>query len=87
MKRTMSSNRGSVSGKTITALVIFILFLLFLLQNSADVDISFLFWKVTMSRTVLLFGSLFVGCVIGILVGWEIFGRRKGQTDTPRNES
>ncbi len=69
--------KGVVSAKAVTAMVIFILFLLFLLQNSSDVDIRFLFWKVTMSRILLLLGSLVVGSVIGILIGWEWFGRNK----------
>jgi putative membrane protein len=72
-----SNNKGVASGKTVFALVIFILFLLFLLQNAADVDIRFLFWKITMSRILLLLGSLTTGTVIGVLVGWEWFGRNK----------
>ena len=75
--KNSASDKGAVSARAVTAMVIFILFLLFLLQNASDVNIRFLFWKVTMSRVLLLIGSLVVGCIIGILIGWEWFGRRK----------
>lgn len=68
-------NKGKASLTTIAAVVLITLFILFLLQNSTTVDISFLFWRLTMSRIILLFGSLAVGVILGLLAGWEIFGR------------
>jgi putative membrane protein len=70
-------DRGALRPKTIIAIVVVSVFLLFVIQNSADVDIRFLFWKLTVSRVLLLSGSLGVGVLIGFLIGWDHFGKRK----------
>ena len=62
--------------KTVTILVIVFLFAIFVLQNSAVVDIQFLFWRIAMSKVLILLISLAIGCLLGILIGWEIFGRK-----------
>ena len=74
--KTLRTEHGKISPPAIAAIVLIFLFLLFLVQNSATVDISFLFWKLTMSRVILLFGSLAIGVIIGFLAGWEIFGKK-----------
>lgn len=53
----------------------FILFLaglvvLFVVQNIAVVEISFMFWTISMSRALLIFFLL----AIGILIGWLLHG-------------
>lgn len=79
MQKPIRRRHGGADLKTIAAVVMAALFLLFLFQNSADVDIRFLFWKVTMSRILLLLGCLAIGLFIGLLIGWGSSGRnRKG---------
>lgn len=75
MIRFVETSAGKTSFKPIVVIVIVLLFASFLLQNMAIVDINFLFWKITMSRVLLLLGSLVIGCLIGLLLGWEIFGK------------
>lgn len=74
---------GFVSIKTLVILVVGALFGVFVLQNSATVDIQFLLWRATMSRVVMLFAALAVGFLIGILAGWEVFGKKKERGKTP----
>jgi uncharacterized integral membrane protein len=42
--------------------------LLFILQNVAAVDVNFLFWTVSMSRSLLILLTL----AIGFLLGWFV---------------
>lgn len=86
LKSCQLESIGKTSATTIIALIIFIVFLLFLLQNVTTVDIRFLIWKVSMSRVFLLLGSLIVGCIIGILIGWELF-RKKGRSDKTESDT
>jgi len=58
------------------SLVLVFLFAMFLMQNSSVVEIRLLFWKVTLSRYLLLIGSAMAGLLTGILISWEIFGKR-----------
>jgi uncharacterized integral membrane protein len=53
-------------------LVLVVLLSIFFLQNTEIVEIQFLFWHLTVSRVILLLGSLAVGFVIGVLVTFEI---------------
>lgn len=39
--------------------------IMFIVQNVAIVDISFLFWRTSMSSAVLVFLSLVIGCAFG----------------------
>lgn len=68
---------GIMNVRTVIVIVLICLFALFLLQNSADVDIRFLFWKLTMPRVILLILAGLAGCAVGVLVGWEIFGKKR----------
>jgi len=69
-------NKGMVSIRTVVVLVLVFLFAMFLMQNSSVVEIRLLFWKVTLSRYLLLIGSAMAGLLTGILISWEIFGKR-----------
>jgi len=55
-------------------LVLIILFgilaVIFTLQNIAVVEVSFLFWSISMSRALLIFFLL----IIGFIVGWFLHG-------------
>ncbi|MFQ5441319.1 MAG: lipopolysaccharide assembly protein LapA domain-containing protein [Thermodesulfobacteriota bacterium] len=73
------SNEGGIRFGTAVVLVIAALFLIFILQNSAIVDIYLLVWKITVSRSVLLIGSLLTGFVIGLLTCLEILKRRSNR--------
>ncbi|HLC19106.1 MAG TPA: LapA family protein [Thermodesulfobacteriota bacterium] len=70
--------------KTFVVLSIIFLFAVFVLQNSAVVEIKLLFWKLTMSRVLLLIGSLAAGFLVGLILGWEIFGKKK-KTEITKN--
>jgi uncharacterized integral membrane protein len=52
--------------KLIFSLVLTGLVILFVTQNVAVVEIRFMFWQVSMSRSLLIFLLL----LIGIMVGW-----------------
>lgn len=67
-----------MSVRAVVVLVIIFFFAVFLFQNSAVVDIEFLFWKLSMSRVLLLAASLGAGAVVGFILGWEAFGKKKG---------
>ncbi len=54
--------------KKIISLVLAALTILFILQNIAVINISFLFWTFFISRSVLIFLVLLVGIVIGWLL-------------------
>jgi len=43
---------------------------IFIIQNTAVVDIRFLFWTLSMSRLLLFFFLL----VIGVILGWLLHG-------------
>ena len=51
-------------------LVLLLLVVIFIVQNAAVVDIQFLFWKISMSRSLMIFFVL----AIGIVIGWLTAG-------------
>ena len=69
--------KGAAGPKTIIALVFLSIFAVFILQNTEVVDIRFFFWKVSLSRVILLLGSLFIGVLAGLLIGWEMTSKNK----------
>lgn len=52
--------------KLIVSLVIACLIIVFMLQNSVVVEVQFLFWTLSMSRSLLVI----VFVAVGMLVGW-----------------
>jgi len=50
--------------------VLLLLVVIFIIQNATVVDIQLLFWKVSMSRSLMIFLVL----AIGIVIGWMIAG-------------
>ena len=54
--------------KTILAIVVASLVVVFSLQNSEVTDVKFLIWKLSMSRVLIILGSFAVGVLVGILV-------------------
>lgn len=57
--------------KTILALVIAGLIVVFALQNSEVTDINFFLWKISMSRVLIILGSFSIGVIVGILVSMK----------------
>lgn len=54
--------------KTILAIVFAGVIVVFSLQNSDMTEVKFLFWKLSMSRVLIILGSFGVGVLVGILV-------------------
>jgi uncharacterized integral membrane protein len=52
--------------KLVLILILASLAVIFLTQNVAVVEVSFLFWSISMSRALLIFFTL----VIGFIIGW-----------------
>ena len=55
--------------KGIVFVILVIIMVLFVLQNTQVVDVQLLAWKVTMSRALMLLGTFVLGMVAGWLVG------------------
>jgi uncharacterized integral membrane protein len=56
--------------KSIVWAVIAALVLIFIIQNVGAVDINLLFWKISMSRSLLILFTI----VIGMIAGWFLKG-------------
>ena len=57
--------------------VLVILVIIFVLQNTEVVTVEFLAWRVSMSRALVLFGTLAIGIIAGGLLKFP--GRKKGK--------
>lgn len=55
--------------KNIVLIVLIGLFLIILLQNIQVVSVRFLFWKISMSRIILLTLIMIIGFIAGFLAG------------------
>jgi len=55
-------------GKTIIFVILSVLILVFVIQNTQVVETRFLVWTISMSRSLLLLGTFFMGIVAGWLV-------------------
>ena len=66
--------------KHIALIIIGILFVVFIAQNSQLAELRFLFWSVYISRVFILLGTFFLGMLLGIVV---VKSRRK----TPKKVS
>ncbi len=73
-------DRGPASqgyGKLIAAAVVAIIILIFILQNTRDLQFSFLFWDFTWPAWLMLVITLLIGFVIGFLVSALLRRRKK----------
>ena len=68
--------------KTYLAVIISIIFLclLFILQNTEQVQVAFLFWTISLSRAFILLVTLLLGISIGIIAA---IGKQKGKNTPP----
>jgi uncharacterized integral membrane protein len=62
-----------MSGKGIVILILSLLLVLFILQNTGMVSIKLLFWSLLMSRSILVFWFFFMGFILGYI----LFAARK----------
>lgn len=60
------------NAKLTISLVLMLILVIFIIQNTAVMEFRFLIWTVSMSRALMLFASL----GIGILAGWFLHGYR-----------
>lgn len=76
MNRCLDSS-GVVGPKSVLAIIVLVIFTVFILQNTEVVQISFFFWRLSLSRVVLLFGALLIGVLVGLFIGWETGSSKK----------
>ena len=55
--------------KNILLLVLTTLVIILVLQNTQVVEVQFFFWKMSMSRALMLFGTFLIGLIAGWLLG------------------
>jgi putative membrane protein len=55
--------------KTIIILILIVLLAIILIQNTQVVIVQLFFWKLSMSRIILISLSMIVGLLIGFLIG------------------
>jgi lipopolysaccharide assembly protein A len=66
-----------MNAKLILAIILAVTAAVFILQNVTSVDLTFLFWTLSMSRALLLFLVL----SLGFILGWLLHGRVKKAAD------
>jgi uncharacterized integral membrane protein len=54
--------------KLIIGLVLLVLLLIFIVQNAVVVELHFLLWTLSMSRSLIILFTLFIGVVLGWLL-------------------
>jgi len=54
--------------KTILILIFAAIIVIFSLQNAEITDVKFLFWKLSISRVLVILGSFAIGIFLGILI-------------------
>tara|TARA_R110001592_G_scaffold72678_15_gene221914 strand:- start:3556 stop:3726 length:171 start_codon:yes stop_codon:yes gene_type:complete len=50
------------------ALLCAIIIMVFSLQNATVIDVQFLFWKLSLSRVLVILGSFIIGILFGVLI-------------------
>ncbi len=73
--------------RTVIIIVLAILSLTLVAQNTQVVQFRLWFWDLTMSRVLLLAGSLAVGIVIGLLLGRPWKRQKANLKQTPRTST
>lgn len=64
--------------KLALVLILSIFALIFIVQNFAVVEISFLYWRVSMSSALLIFLTLIIGFVLGWLFHSHLLHQKSG---------
>jgi len=55
--------------KLVIAIVLIVLAVIFVAQNTEVVSVTFLVWTLKMSRIILIAGMFIIGCIVGFLLG------------------
>lgn len=61
-----------MSIKTIIILILLVLLAIILIQNTKVINVQLFFWKLSMSRIVLIVIPLFIGFIVGLFVAKRI---------------
>jgi putative membrane protein len=72
--------------KTIVFIVLAILIVIFTIQNTQVVDIQFFIWKTSISKALVLLSTLFIGIILGWLITWAGYSRKKRKERGEREE-
>ena len=64
------------NAKTIAIIVVFVLFLVFLFQNTSVVTLRLYFWEISMSQIILIPLVLLIGFAVGFAVA-KLTGKKK----------
>jgi putative membrane protein len=72
--------------KTIVFIVLAILIVIFTIQNTQVVDIQFFVWKASISRALMLLSTLFIGIILGWLLTWTGYSRKKRKVKAEAEE-
>lgn len=64
--------------KTFLIVVFISLILIFSIQNVEITDIKFLFWKLSISRVLIILGSFAIGILVGVLISMKKKYLKKG---------
>jgi uncharacterized integral membrane protein len=59
------------------SLFLVLVLVVFIVQNAAVIDITFLFWKISLSRSLMIFFVLGIGIVIGWLTAGHFYHKKK----------
>lgn len=62
----MVNHMNKTHPKLIVSIIIAVLVIIFMFQNSETVQIHLFFWTISMSRAIMVFSLL----IAGILIGW-----------------
>ncbi len=72
--------------KTIVFIVLAILIVIFTIQNTQVVEIKFFIWQTSISKALVLLSALFIGIILGWLITWTGYSRRKRKEREERVE-
>jgi uncharacterized integral membrane protein len=70
-------SQGGGWGKLIALIVVAILLLIYIIQNTQDVAVKFLFWSFTWPAWLLLILMLAIGFLVGLATGALLRRRKK----------
>lgn len=71
-----------MKAKYIASIVVVVLALIILFQNSQVIKIRLLFWKIEMSQIILVLFTLAIGFVLGFVTA-KLFGKRNKGGSAP----
>ena len=72
--------------KTIVFIVLAILIVIFTIHNTQVVEIKFFIWQTSISKALVLLSTLFIGIILGWLITWAGYSRRKRKEKEERVE-